>query len=64
MLNKLSHKMKPAIDNLGITSLTTLIRELEKWELASDEDWSILHGKVDDVKRILKQVAVELHKEI
>ncbi len=56
--------MKPAIDNLGITSLTTLIRELEKWELASDEDWSILNGKVDDVKRILKQVAVELHKEI
>lgn len=64
MLNKLSHKMKPAIDNLGISSLTTLIRELEKWELASEEDWSILHGKVDDVKRILKQVAVELHKEI
>jgi PAS domain S-box-containing protein len=64
MLNKLSHKMKPAIDNLGIVSLTTLIRELEKWELSSEDEWKILHDKVDDVKNILKQVAIELHKEI
>jgi PAS domain S-box-containing protein len=64
MLNKLSHKMKPAIDNLGIVSLATLIRELEKWELSSDDEWNILHKKVEDVKNILKQVAIELHKEI
>lgn len=64
MLNKLSHKMKPAIDNLGISALTTLIRELEKWELASDDDWVVLHEKVDEVKAVLKQVAIELHKEI
>jgi CheY-like chemotaxis protein len=63
-LNKLSHKMKPAIDNLGIVSLATLIRELEKWELSSDDEWNILHKKVEDVKNILKQVAIELHKEI
>ncbi len=64
MLNKLSHKMKPAIDNLGIVSLTTLIRELEKWELSSDDEWVVLHEKVDQVKAALKQVAIELHKEI
>ncbi len=58
-LSRSAHKMKSAIDGLGITSLKKPIREIEALK-SGHEDHDSVKALVDKVKRILDEVFVQL----
>nr|MBS0037887.1 PAS domain S-box protein [Saprospiraceae bacterium] len=60
-IRKVSHKIKPSIDQMGIISIKDKIRELEKFSLEKEqkEDLEIL---IDEVCNTLTKVATDIEK--
>lgn len=58
-IKKLAHKIKPSIDQLGITSLREVVREVEKYDVAT-EPKEELERKVNKIVSVLREVAAKL----
>lgn len=61
-LNKLAHKLKPSIDQMGIKILYDTIREIEKFSLETGS-FTHLTSLVDQVCDVLHTVATDLRKQ-
>lgn len=58
----IAHKIKPSIDNMGISSLTLKIREIETLAKENDTE-NKLSPIINDLDEILKNVISEMQKE-
>ncbi len=61
-LGSLAHKIKPAIDNMGITSLHQVIRDIEK-NAAEAPDIFMLNNKLAETEAIITSVTAQLFNE-
>jgi PAS domain S-box-containing protein len=61
-LRGIAHKIKPAIDNMGISSLHTVIRDIEK-NAAEAPDIFRLADQVALTEQVVSDVTEQLHKE-
>ncbi len=59
LVSRLAHKMKSAIDGLGITSLKQVIRDVENTK-AANVDKDKMHAQVQQIKTTLDEVFVQL----
>ncbi|MCC5916120.1 MAG: PAS domain S-box protein [Cryomorphaceae bacterium] len=60
-INKVAHKIKPSIDQMGIEKIKGVIRFLEKYDQEKDTG---LKENVDDVISTLRQVISDLRNEV
>jgi PAS domain S-box-containing protein len=58
-----AHKIKPSIDQMGITTLKDVVREIEKFDV-SPENLHVLNDKVEYLHRVLTKVNNQLEKRI
>ena len=61
-INKIAHRMKPSIDNMGISSLKLPIRELEKFSLTHNTDISLRQSVkmvCDHLLQVVEQLRIE-----
>lgn len=63
-IQKLAHKIKPAIENMGVLSLGAVVKDLERPVPIEEIDWSDVKNKVDYFTQRLTEALKELHKEI
>lgn len=61
-VRSIAHKIKPAIDNMGITSLHKVIREIEK-NAAESPDIFFLSDHVATTEKVITEVTEQLHME-
>lgn len=61
VLKTVAHRIKPAIDNMGIASLYSIIREIEKHDPASEMD-SVLEEKIFMLEKTINEVVEQLGK--
>lgn len=59
MIQKTAHKIKPSIDQMGITSLKDTIRTVEKYDLESGSNVE-LHSLVNTIIDVLSAVVLDL----
>ena len=59
-INKIAHKIKPSIDQMGIHSLKDEIREIEKW--TDENNWNGLGEKISYLKKVLIEVCWQLER--
>ena len=61
-MGRLAHKVKPNIANMGISSLITVIREIEEAGKSGEDDPS-LAPMLQEVKNVIEKVVQQLKKE-
>lgn len=61
-LRSIAHKIKPAIDNMGITSLHQVIRDIEK-NAAGTPDIFMLNDKLAKTEEVIASVTAQLFEE-
>lgn len=64
VIQKLAHKIKPAIENMGVLSLSSVVKDLEKPIEGDQVDWQDIRSKVNYFCTTLKETVVSLHKEV
>ncbi len=62
-IRSVAHRMKPSVDNMGIHSLHTLIREIEMYTEAETTELQ-LKSKIRELGDTIGQVVDLLHKEV
>ncbi|WP_304234044.1 ATP-binding protein [Jiulongibacter sediminis] len=60
-IKRLAHKIKPNIDQMGITSIKDLVREVEKYDIHSGS-WQNLEAMVNQMISVIQEVASSLEK--
>ncbi len=63
-LSKLAHRIKPGIDNMGITALTTVIRDIEARAKAASPDAQRLADMLQSTHQIVQQVVTQLRADL
>lgn len=63
-IQKLAHKVKPAIENMGVLSLGAIVKDLERQVPEAEIDWDTIVNKVEYFTQRLSDTIKELHKEV